>query len=146
VYQRFRDYYGATYELQTGRLSQGYGDPDMFPTYFDFGRRQVHIPRLPRFSSFNNCSQGFFLRNDTTNSQQWYPGSCEADIICQSDVPAFGEPCESGYVCDERTTALSAALTVCAGGYVCGVGTTPDVSLRAPSGQYKDLCDEGFFC
>lgn len=106
----------------------------------------MHIARETRYNPFNNCTQGFFLHNDTTGAPQWYPGTCEADIICQTHEDSIGEPCESGYVCDERTTALSAALTVCAGGYVCGVGTTPDIDLHAPSGQYNDLCDEGYFC
>ncbi len=35
LYQRMRDYYGALYELQTGKLSQGYGTTYALPVFHE---------------------------------------------------------------------------------------------------------------
>ena len=34
----------------------------------------------------------------------------------------------------------------CPQGYVCGYGTTPDISLEAPQGQFNRLCTNGYYC
>lgn len=77
---------------------------------------------------------------------QYYPGTCEADIICSDGDGSEAKPCGDGFVCDEKTTADSSMSYPCAPGYVCGFGTTPDPSLHAPAGQFGQLCSERYEC
>lgn len=89
--------------------------------------------------SFN--TRAIFIGKD-----QFYPGTCEADIICTNDEATEAVPCQEGYVCGERTTSSKSKDLPCALGFICEFGTTPDESLEAPYGQYKTLCPQGFFC
>jgi len=78
---------------------------------------------------------------------QFYPGTCEADLICESDyAEAEAQPCPVGYVCDEETTALGSVQYPCSEGYSCSFGTTPDLSLEASSTQLLTLCPRGYGC
>lgn len=77
---------------------------------------------------------------------QYYSGTCEADIICSDGGVTEAKPCGDGFICDEKTTAESAMNYPCAPGYVCGFGTTPDPSLHAPASQFDKLCSERYEC
>ena len=77
---------------------------------------------------------------------QFYSGTCEADKICQSQMPPEAEPCDDGYVCDHATTSDLSKAYPCREGYYCISGTTPDPSLAAPQGQFSRLCPTGFVC
>jgi hypothetical protein len=146
VFQRFKDYHGATYEIQVGDKHQGYGDTNYYNGYFGFGSLYIALPVAPVFEPGRNCSEGVMLHNDTSGADSYYYGNCEAEQICAFKAKPQAEPCEEGYVCGENTTALTALAVPCAGGFVCGFGTTPDNDLRAPAGQYNDLCPIGHYC
>ena len=79
---------------------------------------------------------------------QFYKGTCEADLICAEG--GFGEtqakPCDSGFVCDEKTSLESSDHHRCPAGFVCDFATTPDTDLYAPASQLKQLCSEGHYC
>ena len=79
---------------------------------------------------------------------QFYAGTCEADLICAEGGTAAPEAksCDNGFVCDEKTSLDEGRKYPCAAGYVCDVATTPDTKLHAPSNQLKQLCREGFYC
>ena len=77
---------------------------------------------------------------------QYYSGTCEADIICSDGDVTEAKPCGDGFICDEKTTAESAMAYPCAPRYVCGFGTTPDPSLHAPASQFDKLCSERYGC
>ena len=77
---------------------------------------------------------------------QFYAGTCEADFICLNDEMTEATPCQDGFVCNEGTDSEGSYSNKCPAGYICDFGTTPDVSLAAPKGLYKYLCDKGFFC
>lgn len=79
---------------------------------------------------------------------QYYPGTCEADIICKDDNYTMAEPCQDGFVCPEKSTSQSSSEMLCAPGFVCKFGTTPDSFLDTPNGQsqYANLCPHGLYC
>jgi hypothetical protein len=77
---------------------------------------------------------------------QFYPGTCEADIICSSGDVSEAVACQEGYVCGERTSSSKSDDLPCALGFICKFGTTPDSSLEATYGQFNTLCPQGFFC
>lgn len=79
-------------------------------------------------------------------SDQWYPGTCEADIICSTGLPSKAMPCKDGFICDQSTTLDKSISTRCREGYFCNLGTTPDPSLDSPQGQFKHLCPSGLVC
>ena len=80
-------------------------------------------------------------------SDQFYPGTCEADLICNADESAEAIPCPAGFVCDEATTLEGSQQYQCAQGYSCDFGTTPDLSLEAlANGQFGTLCNNGYEC
>ena len=84
-----------------------------------------------------------FLAHD-----QFYRGTCEADLICSEGglAPPQAKPCDYGFVCDEETSLESSMNYPCPVGFVCDFATTPDTKLRAPGSQLKKLCKEGYFC
>ena len=79
---------------------------------------------------------------------QFYHGTCEADLICSEGglAPTQAKPCDYGYVCDEKTTHRNSLSYPCPAGFVCDFGTTPDTSLEAPGSQLKQLCPAGLVC
>ena len=79
---------------------------------------------------------------------QFYHGTCEADLICSEGglAPPQARPCDYGFVCDEKTTLESSVSYRCPAGYVCDFGTTPDAELNAPGSQLKQLCPAGSVC
>eukprot|EP00984_Skeletonema_dohrnii_P037610 scaffold39855_cov161-Skeletonema_dohrnii-CCMP3373.AAC.4 len=79
---------------------------------------------------------------------QFYSGTCEADLICAEGRTAVSEAkaCDNGFVCDEKTSLDEGRKYPCAAGYVCDAATTPDTKLYAPSNQLKQLCREGYYC
>ncbi len=79
-------------------------------------------------------------------ADQFYPGTCEADLICSEEEPTEAMPCQDGFVCTEKSTSESSTSVKCSPGYVCPFGTTPDKSLDAPQGQFATLCPAGYFC
>ena len=91
-------------------------------------------------------TQSHTQRAIVVGHDQYYPGTCEADIICSDSDISDAIPCGDGKVCDEKTSGEGAASYPCAPGYVCGLGTTPDASVAAPSGQFGKLCSEGYQC
>eukprot|EP01029_Cantina_marsupialis_P009699 TRINITY_DN2249_c0_g1_i2.p1 TRINITY_DN2249_c0_g1~~TRINITY_DN2249_c0_g1_i2.p1 ORF type:complete len:4493 (+),score=1584.60 TRINITY_DN2249_c0_g1_i2:343-13821(+) len=145
LYQRYKDYYGKHHELRTGELHQGYGE-EVYAGFYGKGSLRINLESSRVYDPATQCEQGFFLYNDTTSTEQWYPGTCEADIICYSTEKAQANPCSEGYVCDHRTTALVSLDEPCPAGYVCDFGSTPDSNLHAPMGQYKKLCTAGYMC
>ncbi|RYY36586.1 hypothetical protein EON62_01655 [archaeon] len=144
VYQRMQAYYGPTYELQVGKKHQGYGN-DTYYGYFNTGSRAIALPVVPQFDPANNCTAGFFLKQDD-NNVQWYPGSCEADVICMETGRATAQPCPEGYICEEGTTSLTVAQNPCFGGYVCDWGTTPDDNLQSTASMFATLCPNSYYC
>eukprot|EP00941_MAST-03F_sp_MAST-3F-sp1_P003443 g3443.t1 len=146
TYERLRDYHSSLYVLQRGLDHQGYGDADFYQGTFGYGSLRIDLPRERNFIPSRNCTSGYMLWNDTLQNDQWYPGQCEADLICNYDAKPQAEPCSEGYVCYERTNSVTALDNMCPPGYVCDYGTTPDVDLEAPMGVYKQLCTPGFFC
>lgn len=79
---------------------------------------------------------------------QYYPGTCEADIICNHDDEKETEstPCFDGFVCDENTNLTESTQVSCPEGYTCSFGSTPDVSLEATGSQYQHVCGNGYVC
>ena len=81
---------------------------------------------------------------------QFYMGTCEADVICYRAVYANAATqmiaCPEGYVCDEATTTLTSNYFQCRAGYVCDFASTPDPTLESTLGQFKRLCDNGYVC
>ena len=145
VYQRFRDYYGKLFEMQYGHKSQGYGNAS-YLGYFNFGSLYLRLPEYTTFSPAHNCTPGYFNYNKTVGTTVWYPGTCEADIVCNIETKSEATSCSEGYVCDENTNALDAQAIPCPPGFVCDFGTTPDISLYAPFGKYQFLCPSGYMC
>jgi hypothetical protein len=110
----------------------------------------------------NGAGQFSFVYTDAVNDplgqsnrivqgvDQFYPGTCEADIICYQATPARAATqmisCPEGYLCDETTTTASSGFYYCRAGYVSDFGSTPDPGLFAPAGQFKKLCDPGYIC
>ena len=60
--------------------------------------------------------------------------------------PNASKPCDSGFVCDERTSVESSIYYRCPAGFLCDFATTPDTNLHAPGSQLKKLCKEGHYC
>jgi hypothetical protein len=77
---------------------------------------------------------------------QFYPGTCESDVICKDDLMGEAESCSQGYVCDEMTTTAGKNDYICREGYYCDFGTTPDPDLEAPRGQFAKMCPKSHFC
>lgn len=79
---------------------------------------------------------------------QFYFGTCEADLICAEGRTAASEAkaCDNGFVCDEKTSLDEGRKFPCAAGYVCDAATTPDTKLHAPTNQLRQLCKEGYYC
>uniref|UniRef100_A0A7S2LSA9 IPT/TIG domain-containing protein n=1 Tax=Leptocylindrus danicus TaxID=163516 RepID=A0A7S2LSA9_9STRA len=88
-----------------------------------------------------STQRAIFLAND-----QFYPGTCEADKICTDDLISEAKPCGDGFVCDEATSLEKSDKFSCREGYFCDVGTTPDIALNAPLGQFTALCPAGSVC
>jgi hypothetical protein len=145
VYQRMKDYYGPHYELQMGRKHQGYGN-DTYYGYFNLGSRAIDLPVTPVYDLYNNCTSGIWAVNSTNNEYRWLPGTCEVDIICNYNGRTQSQQCAEGFVCPEGITALTAVDHPCPGGYVCDIGSTPDISILAPQSQFKKLCPAGYYC
>ena len=146
VYQRFKDYYGPLYPIQTmGNFHQGYGD-SKYEGYFGRGSLYIDLPVSRLYEPARNCTAGYFAYNRSMNMDRWVIGTCEADIICNYVNKAQSQPCSEGYVCDEGTTSISQLDNKCPEGYVCDFGTTPDVNLESPQGKYKELCPRGYIC
>ena len=147
VYQKFREYFGPLYEIQfPGQQHQGYGNVERSDGHFAKGSHKINLPIYPLFNPAKNCTPGFFLYNTSLEEDQWYPGTCEADIICNTLSRTEAQPCSEGFVCSELTSATKGTDTRCPAGYACDFGTTPDLDLQASSGQYKELCPLGFVC
>ena len=86
------------YEIQRGRLSQGYGDSE-FKGYFNFGSRYIDLPEITTFEPWMNCTSGFWLYNKTSGTDVWLPGTCEADIICNIKTKSEGQACSRTSAC-----------------------------------------------
>ena len=148
VYQRLRDYFGSMYHLERGHDHQGYGTTE-YQGEFGFGSRYIDLREGKEFAAPFMCIPGMRLLNYSRGGNlkdQWYPGTCEADVMCNFDTRTEMTPCTEGYLCYERTTSLSAVDHQCKAGFVCDFGTTPDVTLNAPMSQYKQLCPAGYYC
>lgn len=147
VYQKFQEFHGPLYEIQNnGSQHQGYGNPDFSEGHFAKGSFQVPLDMYRDFNPSKNCTPGFFLFHDVLGVDQWYPGTCEADIICNTLQRPEANPCSEGFVCDERTSASLGTRNPCPPGYACDFGSTPDLDLRASQGKYKLPCPLGFEC
>jgi hypothetical protein len=143
LYQRFTEFYGPLMDITTGTPNQGYGDDSSqlsAPGYFGQGSLYSELSVSSEYDIARNCTRGFFFKD------AWFPGTCEADIICDSTKTAQALICPEGYICSEGTTDATALSIPCAPGYVCDFGTTPDVALEAPQGQYKKMCPRAYFC
>ncbi|KDO29856.1 hypothetical protein SPRG_19735 [Saprolegnia parasitica CBS 223.65] len=142
VYRRFTEYFGPLYDITNGIPSQGYGDNSQSPgpSYFDRGSLYMDLTYSTVFDLQRNCTRGFFFKD------AWFPGTCEADLICYSTKIAQALICPEGFICDEATTDGSSLSTPCAPGYVCAFGSTPDTYLESPQGQYSMLCPRAHFC
>jgi hypothetical protein len=146
VYQRFKDYHGPRYEIQSGGVyHQGYGD-QFYEGYWGRGSLYIEQPVSDVFLPGRNCTSGYFFFNASTRTEVWRVGTCEADLICNYDEKPQAQPCAEGYSCGPGTDPITALDVQCAEGYYCNFGTTADVSLEAPNGRYKHLCEEGFYC
>ncbi|KAL7555003.1 hypothetical protein ACHAWF_018580 [Thalassiosira exigua] len=117
------------------------------------------VERCPQYSDELNCymdeirgqccsvdryeQRAIFLARD-----QFYRGTCEADLICSEGgmAPPQAKPCVPGFACDEATSLERAANHKCPGGFECAFATTPDTTVQAPGSQLKKLCEEGHFC
>jgi hypothetical protein len=176
VYQRVRDYYGPLYDIQTGTVHQGYGSADEdYAGFFDQGSLVIPLPTARYYDASFNCTPGMQLRGDVTEVPDgvsegdvvytnphydpygeqrrvyneddiWYMGTCEADLICETQAATQSKACSEGYVCDERTTSERSTFFPCHSGYVCDSGTTPDPLLESPEGQFTKLCPAGYVC
>ncbi|RHY68113.1 hypothetical protein DYB30_002543, partial [Aphanomyces astaci] len=142
LYLRFTEYFGPLFDIATGAPHQGYGDVSQLPVpgYFERGSQFVDLMHSTLYDLKQNCTRGFFFKD------KWFPGTCEADVICYSDKTSQALICPEGYICNEATTDALALATPCAPGYVCGFGTTPDAYLESPMGQFNMLCPRSFFC
>ncbi|OQS07754.1 hypothetical protein THRCLA_00251, partial [Thraustotheca clavata] len=142
VYRRLSEYFGPLYDIVNDIPSQGYGSKDQAPGpyYFGLGSLAIDLTYSTAFDLKRNCTRGFFFKD------AWFPGTCEADLICYSTKLTQALICPDGYICDEGTTDGTSHSTPCAPGFVCGFGTTPDSYLEAPQGQYKELCPSSFYC
>jgi hypothetical protein len=145
LYQHMRDYYGRLYEMQKGVKHQGYGN-NSYMGYFNFGSRYIPLPEWTLFHPSRNCTPGYFNFNRTLGHDVWFPGTCEADIICNQPSKSEATTCSEGFVCGEDTNALVAQLVPCPPGFACDFGTTPDESIYAPFGKYTFLCPQGGRC
>jgi len=202
LYQRFGDFYGPQYDIQTGITHQQYGKSSDETKYFaqsppegyheDNNWKYFHgegfvyidLPHLRKFDPTYNCTPGIQLMNETYNRREdlkvytspindlnggydieqhpffnetmgcftkesfedgetvecgivssgnqraiqmggdfFYPGTCEADKICDTDLDSEAEPCPEGFVCDEMTTTDSKNYYLCREGYYCDFGT-----------------------
>ena len=155
LYQRLRDYHGAMFDIQLGQPHQGYGDAEQtpHPDFFGRGSLAIILPTSRKYDPRNNCTSGFFQynvsllnENGGVGADQWIPGTCEADVFCYYKETSQAQPCSEGFVCDERTTALTASSFPCREGYVCDFGTTPDVDISASLSQYGQLCPATRYC
>ncbi|CAM9147362.1 unnamed protein product, partial [Choristocarpus tenellus] len=173
VYQRMRDYYGPQYDIQTGQRHQGYGEENNYIGFWGKGSLYIDLPKSRVYDASFNCTPGFQLmsnkskdviydmdtvvythrHHDPRGSQEmflisdsWYPGTCEADIICDTDESPEAEACPEGYVCEEASNSEESRYFPCREGYVCDFGTTPDPNLESPEGQFTRLCPAGFVC
>ncbi|CAM9134493.1 unnamed protein product, partial [Chrysoparadoxa australica] len=171
VYQRMRDYYGPQYDIQHGESHQGYGHDDDYQGFWGKGSLYIDLPKARKYDAAFNCTSGFLLMDETTLgaavdlettvytdvmqgpqeamnriADTWFPGTCEADIICNAPEATQAEACPEGYVCEERTTSEMSVFYPCREGYVCDFGTTPDPDLEAPEGQFTQLCPAGYVC
>jgi hypothetical protein len=170
VYQRMRDFHGPQYDIQTGFNHQGYGEAT-YHGMFGKGSKAIPLPVGRRYDAAYNCTPGFQLHNESKNPSSttkvyteaefdpagvqrviplgedgFYPGTCEADVICNSEFIAEAEPCAEGHICDESTTLAKSIDYKCRAGFVCDFGTTPDWDIEAPFSQFKVLCPEGYYC
>ncbi|CAM9426180.1 unnamed protein product, partial [Ectocarpus fasciculatus] len=173
VYQHMQHYYGPQYDIQTGVHHQGYGDEDSYDGFWGKGSLYIDLPRSRMYDASFNCTPGFqLMNNDSVSatyddetlvytdpdhdpegqrlinlvSDTWYPGTCEADIICDVSGSSEAEACPEGYVCEESSNSEESVHHPCREGYVCDFGTTPDPDLEAPEGQFTQLCPVGFVC
>jgi len=170
LYQRFVDYFGPQYDIQKGYPNQGYGD-GVYHNYFGRGSLYIDLPYARVFESAYNCTPGIqlFDENHTANANllvytssdhdptgktrillkgddYFYPGTCEADYICNFKTASKAERCPEGYVCEQQSTLMMAVYYLCRQGYTCDFGTTPDTNLESPAGQFKTLCPAGYIC
>ncbi len=178
VYQRMRDYHGPRLFIQNDDVPFGYGGSDIpYEGFFGRGSHYIDLPESKHFDASFNCTPGFQLRTNLEvapsnasesavaytsstwdaeriqrrvllGSDEWFPGSCEADIICSTEDEVYtqADACSEGYVCDEATTGEKRVSSPCHEGYVCDSGTTPDALLDAPEGQFTKLCSAGYAC
>jgi hypothetical protein len=98
-----------------------------------------------RFDPYISTASGA-QRKIAKGEDQWYRGTCEADIICDLKGSTEMEVCSEGFVCDEDTDSEEGISFLCREGYVCDFGTTPDTNLEAPMGQYSMLCPQAYYC
>ena len=170
LYQRMADYYGPQYDIQVGHPHQGYG-ASVYDGFFGKGSLYIDLPHARVFDAAFNCTKGFQLMNETLHpnsdfsvytdpehdpegeqrdialgEDQFYPGTCEADLFCDSEETVEAEACAEGYVCDESTNSETSIFYTCREGYVCDFGTTPDPDLESKMGQYHQLCPAGYVC
>lgn len=146
VYQRMREYFGLRVDLRPNRRGHsGYSD-GRYKGYFGPGSLYTDLPVSTSIDSWVPCAPGHFEFDYEAGGEVWVPGTCEADLICDTMQASQGTPCSEGYVCPERSTFESSAASPCPWGYVCGFGVTPDRSLATPAGMYLDLCSAGFVC
>ncbi len=178
IYQRMRDYHGPRLYIQNEDVPFGYGGPDIpYGGFFGRGSHYIDLPESRYYDASFNCTPGFQLRRNLevapinatesavayTNtmwdpagiqqrvwlgSDEWFPGNCEADIICSTEDEVYtqADACSKGYVCDESTTGEKRVSSPCRKGYVCDSGATPDPLLEAPEGQFTKLCSAGYAC
>ncbi len=178
VYQRMRDYHGLRLFIQNDDVPFGYGGSDVpYEGFFGRGSHYIDLPESKHFDTSFNCTPGFQLRTNLEvapsnasesavaytsstwdaeriqrrvllGSDEWFPGSCESDIICSTEDEVYtqADACSEGYVCDEATTGEKRVSSPCHEGYVCDSGTTPDALLDAPEGQFTKLCSAGYAC
>lgn len=173
LYMRMKDFYGPSFDRITGTPHQGYGtDAETYFGFYGRGSRSIDLPSYRLYFPALNCTRGYKLMNETLNptasemvytsprydvdgggnryiergEDQWYPGTCEADIICDTENQAQAEACSEGYVCDQTTNSTEASYFPCREGYACDFGTTPDRDLQAPQSQFTTLCAAGYVC
>ena len=157
--------------------------------FFGPGSLAIDLPSARKFEPSFNCTNGFSIMNESTilynvaglstsvytdanndiggqsrlinqGIDQFYPGTCEADLICYqtsdfipssspfiiTQLTTRSESCAEGFLCDEGTDTDTSDNFLCRAGYVCDFGTTPDPSLHAPQGQFAKLCPAGYVC
>jgi hypothetical protein len=151
LYQRMQQYYGARYDLRSGSPSRSY-------TANHAAYNCTPGFHLLNESLTNNNSQEFWKiiytdpahdlrgqRSINGSSDQFYPGTCEADLICADSV-SQATPCKEGFVCGEATGLNSSMVSLCMPGYFCPVGTTPDTALTSSNSQFLHICPAGYIC